>query len=299
MLVHRSRAKRRLLACGVRWGKSTCAAMEAVVALLEPSAGTIGWVVAPSYELANQIFRRVVAAIQTHFKHRVVALDGREQRLVIVNLGGGRSELRAKSADNPVSLLGEGLDFVIVDEAARLKREIWEEHLAQRLIDKDGWALLVSTPAGPGWFFDSFRRGRRGLDSQCASWSSPCWTNPHLDRAVIEAERARLSEEAFLQEFGGQFIGVDSEPCEVCGAPSYDAMGILVMTGDEAYPRCRACGGALNEEGKTLVRRLPNGDPLLIVIRGYEVPDDQRVLPEEGADGDLEVEDEDPPVPAA
>jgi hypothetical protein len=297
--VHRSTAKRRLMACGVRFGKSTCAAMEALAALLEPGTDVRGWVVAPTYELANQIFRRTAAAVQAHLKHRLLELDLREQRLVVLNFGGGRSELRAKSADNAVSLLGEGLDFLIVDEAARLRREIWEEHLAQRLIDKDGWALLISTPAGPGWFYDLFRRGQRGRDPQCASWSSPSWANPHLDRAVIEAERERLSPDAFAQEFGGQFVGVESEPCDVCGAPSREAMGIVVVANREELPRCYACDGALDEEGKTVVRRMPNGDPLLVVIRGYEVPDDQRVLPEEGADGDLEVEDEEPPVVAS
>ena len=36
LLVHRSRAKRRVLACGARFGKSLCAAMEAIAAGLEP-----------------------------------------------------------------------------------------------------------------------------------------------------------------------------------------------------------------------------------------------------------------------
>jgi hypothetical protein len=35
-------------------------------------------------------------------------------------MAGGQSEIRAKSADNPISLLGEGLDWVVVDEAARV-----------------------------------------------------------------------------------------------------------------------------------------------------------------------------------
>jgi hypothetical protein len=42
-LVHRSRAKRRVLACGTRLGKSTCGAMECVAALLEPCESALGW----------------------------------------------------------------------------------------------------------------------------------------------------------------------------------------------------------------------------------------------------------------
>ena len=39
-LVHRSRAPRRIVACGVRWGKSRCAAMEAVLAVEDPRAAS-------------------------------------------------------------------------------------------------------------------------------------------------------------------------------------------------------------------------------------------------------------------
>ena len=51
--VHRSGALRRILACGARWGKTRCAAMEALVAALEPREESMGWVVAPTYELAD------------------------------------------------------------------------------------------------------------------------------------------------------------------------------------------------------------------------------------------------------
>lgn len=47
--VHRSKALRRVLACGVRWGKSTCAAMEAIAAALEPREASLGWFVGPTY----------------------------------------------------------------------------------------------------------------------------------------------------------------------------------------------------------------------------------------------------------
>jgi hypothetical protein len=120
-------------------------------------------------------------------------------------MGGGTSEIRGKSADNPVSLLGEGLDWVIIDEASRLKPAIWQGHLSQRLIDKNGWALLISTPKGKGYFYDLFRRGQ-GKDDEYRSWNYPSWTSPLLDAEVIEAERARLPEAVFRQEYGAEFL---------------------------------------------------------------------------------------------
>jgi len=203
--VHRSRAPRRLLACGVRWGKTLAAAMEGLAAALEPRERSYGWVVAPTYDLADKVFREIVAVVTRRLPHRIVALQEHEKRLILRNMVGSLSEIRAKSSDNPISLLGEGLDWVIVDEAARMKPSIWQGHLSQRLLDRKGWALLISTPRGKGWFYDLFRRGQ-GRDPDYASWNCPSWSNPHLDAEQIERERERLPERVFRQEYGGEFL---------------------------------------------------------------------------------------------
>jgi len=205
--VHASNAARRVVACGVRWGKTTAAAMEGVAAAMAPAERSIGWVVAPTYDLADRVFREIEVVVLEKLKHRLIAKKEAERRILLRNLAGGVSEIRAKSADNPVSLLGEGLDWLVVDEASRLKLTIWQSHLSQRLIDKHGWALLISTPRGKGYFYDLFRRGRGPeRDADYESWNMPTWTNPLLDAAVVEAERARLPERVFAQEYGAQFI---------------------------------------------------------------------------------------------
>ena len=203
--IHDSTASRRVVACGVRWGKTRCAAMEGLAAALAPNERSYGWVVAPTYDLAEKVFREIVYIVTHHLRHRIVTLRDNDRLLVLRNMGGGLSEIRGKSADNPVSLLGEGLDWVIVDEAARLKPSIWQGHLSQRLIDRKGWALLISTPRGKGWFFDLYRTGQGG-DPDHASWNHPSWANPHLDAAVIEQERGRLPESVFRTEYGAEFL---------------------------------------------------------------------------------------------
>ena len=194
--IHNSTAPRRIVACGVRWGKTLCAAMEGLCAAMQPKERSIGWVVAPTYDLADKVYRELIVLAAEHLRHRIIALKESERRLVLRNMAGGVSEIRGKSADNPVSLLGEGLDWVIADEAARLKPTIWESHLSQRLLDKRGWALLISTPKGKGWFYDLFRRGQ-GQDPHYASWNNPSWTNPYVSAELIEQERERLPERVF------------------------------------------------------------------------------------------------------
>ena len=253
LLVHRSQAKGRVLACGSRWGKSLCASMEACAALLEPRDQTLGWLVAPTRDLVDRIFLRVVDTLKARMPHRVLELDLRTQRIVVSNLGGGTSELRGKSADMPVTLLGEALDFLIVDEATRLREEIWQSYLSQRLVDRGGWVLFLSTPNGPGWFHRLYRSGQRKRDADCESWSSPSWTNPQVDAEVIEAERSRLDADVFREQYGGEFVGVEAEPCERCLPPSPEACQVLWLEESELKRRCPDCGELVDEAGRTLV----------------------------------------------
>lgn len=205
-LVHRSKAKRRVLVAGTRTGKSLCAAMEAIAAAMEPKDRSMGWCVGPTLELADKVYREIVIVAAEHLKHRLVELKQHEKKLVLRNLGGGISEIRAKTADNPVSLLGEGLDWLIVDEAARLKPSIWNSFLSQRLIDRDGWALFISTPRGKGWLWELWKRGQDGKDPDYESWRMPSWTNPYLKRELIESERERLPEAVFQQEYEAAWV---------------------------------------------------------------------------------------------
>ena len=55
LLIHRSKQRRRALACGTRFGKSTCASMEIVARLLDPRGGTLGWICAPTYEDSEMV----------------------------------------------------------------------------------------------------------------------------------------------------------------------------------------------------------------------------------------------------
>ena len=273
--VHRSTARYRALACGSRWGKSLAAAMEVVAALLQPADKSLGWVVAPTRDLCDRILERVFATFRQHLAHRIVEDDFRHQRLVVRNLGGGLSTVQGKSAENAVSLLGESLDWLIVEEASKLARVIFENHLAARLVDRRGWALLISTPNGPNWFWHLYRRGQRGRDATHESWRSPSWDNPHLDPEAIEEERRRLPKDAFDQEFGAVFLNADCEPCDTCGGPDRNAAMSHVIVTDGDLPRCKECNQLVTLDGRTVVKLWPGGrrTAKVIWLRAEEEPE--------------------------
>jgi hypothetical protein len=219
--VHNSRARHRVLGCGVRWGKTKCAAHEVVSAALEPTFNpdgslaerSCGWLVGPTYDLADKAYREVRAIFAGRLHYRVKKVHEQQKALWIYNIAGKLCEIRAKTADNEDSLIGEGLDFVVIDEAARMRPSTWQSHLSQRLVDRDGWSLKISSPKGKGWFYEEYRRGLPGAnkDADYESWSAPTWQNPYIRRALIEAQRTRIPERVFRQEFEAEFIEGEGE----------------------------------------------------------------------------------------
>ncbi len=248
--VHESKALRRVVACGVRWGKTSVGVYEVVAALLEPrDADSIGWVVGPDHTVGDRILKLAHRVLEKYSPHRI--LEARNHTLRVRNLAGKVATVEGRSGENPASLLGEGLDWLVVDEAARLKDSVWDEHLSQRLVEKRGWALLLSTPRGAGWFYVAFRRGR-GEDPGYESWTAPTWENPFIDRAAVEAERARLDEATFDQEYGGKFIGHGIPQCEVCGYPRAEHGPVVILIHPEKLGTCDACGHTVMKDGRAL-----------------------------------------------
>jgi hypothetical protein len=132
----------------------------------------------------------------------------------IILPGGGWVQVR--SADNPDSLRGEGLDFVVLDECAFVREEAWSEVLRPSLSDRQGRALFISTPKGHNWFWRHWLRGNDEQQTDWESWQFTTADNPYMDPAEIEAARANLPERIFSQEYlaefrddaGGVFRGV-------------------------------------------------------------------------------------------
>jgi hypothetical protein len=104
-----------------------------------------------------------------------------------------------------VSLLGEGLDWLIFDECAQAQQIIWEQYLRATLTDRMGKALFITTPRGYNWMYELYKRGQSDEFSEWKSRKAPSWENPHLNLTDIEEARQTLSDVAFAQEYGADF----------------------------------------------------------------------------------------------
>lgn len=192
-------ARFRIACCGRRWGKSRLAAMLSLKTALE-KAGRCWWV-APSYAQSSMAWREL-KALADQIPARVVREDARR-----ITLPGG-GEITMKSADAPEALRGEGLDLVVLDEAAYIPEAVWTDAIRPALSDRKGGALLISTPRGYNWFYDMYQRGQEGR-SDWQSWQYPTSDNPLIAPEEIEAARDTLSSRTFSQEYEAQFVSME------------------------------------------------------------------------------------------
>lgn len=196
---HRSRARFRVLTCGRRWGK-TLAACNDMVARVCEHPRSLGWWVTPTYKIGVRGWRLLTRALQG-----IIAPSGIKRGERTIELING-SVIEFRSADNPDSLRGEGVNHLVVDEAAMVPREAWEEALRPTLTDTRGSAVLISTPKGRNFFFELFCRGGDPAFGEWESFCFPTASNPYIAPEEIEEARRTLPVDVFRQEYEAQFL---------------------------------------------------------------------------------------------
>jgi hypothetical protein len=161
------------------------------------------WYVSPIYSQGKMAFRTFLSAAHKGRAEDVFKnISHSEMRIEFIN----GAAMTFKSADNPDNLRGEGLHRVVVDEAARVKREVWEAILRPAVSDTHGRVLFISTPKGKNWFFDLWCRGQDPLQPEFKSWKFPTADNPKVSPGDILQARQSLPVDVFSQEYLAEFL---------------------------------------------------------------------------------------------
>ena len=191
-----------VMVCGRRFGKTTASAMEATFYASQPNKRI--WLVGLSYDKADLMFREIWQKMVVGHQNDIIRASEKD-RFIKFKWG---TVVEAKSADNPDSLVGEGLDLLIIDEAAKVKSKIWDMYLSPTLSDRKGKAIFITTPEGFNWVYDLYLLGKD--DELWESHQAPSWDNhfafPHgkQDQFLLERKR-NMAKEVYEQEYGAKF----------------------------------------------------------------------------------------------
>tara|TARA_R110002020_G_scaffold475902_2_gene714014 strand:- start:1473 stop:2708 length:1236 start_codon:yes stop_codon:yes gene_type:complete len=193
-------ARFRIMSAGRRTGKTFLAVRE--LAKFARLPGKKCLYIAPTYQMCRDI-------IWKDLQNRLGKLNWiaktNESRLELHLVNG--STIALKSGDNPDSLRGGGYDFIVFDETADLKPELWYEATRPALSAQKppGSALFCGTPKGiTNWFKDLYDLGK----STDPDWASYSWTTldgGNVPESEIEAAKRDLDERTFRAEYLASF----------------------------------------------------------------------------------------------
>jgi phage terminase large subunit len=205
--------------CPARASKSYSAAKKALPLVLGRELGddaqsprpTRGWIVGPTYELAEKEFRYLyddlcVKGVKMGWPKPLLSRDSKKGGDLYILTAWG-SEIVGKSADKPQSLLGEQLDWVLLSEAAQLAGDIWTRYLEPRLSTTRGYAILPTTPdAGALWLHELYTKGLEGSGT-IASYSWDVTGNPIYPIEEFEEKKAFYGENhpVFQEQYLGKW----------------------------------------------------------------------------------------------
>ena len=193
----------KIVAAGRRTGKSRLAAWLLIVNALESSKGNVFYV-APTQGQARDIMWQTLLELGNP-----VIVSSHINNLQIKLINGATISL--KGADRPETMRGVSLKFLVMDEYADMKPEVFEQILRPALADQKGNALFIGTPMGRNHFYELYQYAELGDDPTYKAWHFTSYDNPLLDSEEINVAKKSMSSYAFRQEFMASFEARGSE----------------------------------------------------------------------------------------
>lgn len=187
----------KILACGTRWGKTRLCANIVIDKAIKKKIEV--WWVAPTYDLGD----RGLGALYESAPRELFGQENKVKRILPMVSG---SNIQFKTADNPVSLLGKGIDFLVIDEAARIKDDIWHRYLRRTLLDHKGGAIFISTPHGKNYFYELWLKGNDSDQIEFQSWQFPTSANPLIDPLELRKAENDVPDLIWRQEYLAEFL---------------------------------------------------------------------------------------------
>ena len=81
-----------------------------------------------------------------------------------------------KGADRPETMRGVSLSYLVMDEYADMKPDVWELILRPALADRSAPALFIGTPMGRNHFYELYRNAELGDTQTLLHGTTPAMT---------------------------------------------------------------------------------------------------------------------------
>lgn len=195
-------------ACGSKAGK-THGLAEWIILQAWNREQSVCWWCAPTLKQARIAFH-VIGNWLPPDRVRVHRSDANMSYELLKSDGRVWSRIEFRSADNPVSLRGEGVHAAVVDEAGYWDYESYVSVMTT-LTRTRGKLRVISTPKGKNWFFEQWERGwpgnPRSVDNpEYKSYRLPTHDNPFIPRESLAEFEKNMPRDVYRQEILAEFL---------------------------------------------------------------------------------------------
>lgn len=207
----RAVAKRKVIRAGRRGGKTTGAAIIAIEKFLKRCRVLYA---APTTEQLNKFWKECVNALTDPIEAGLFYKNETEH---IIELPGTEQRIRAKTAWNADTLRGDYADILILDEWQLMNEDAWETVGAPMLLDNNGDAIFIYTPASiysrsitkardPRHAAKMFKKALKDKSGRWATFHFTSFDNPTLSKQGLDDISQDMTALAMKQEIYAEDI---------------------------------------------------------------------------------------------
>jgi hypothetical protein len=184
---------------GRQAGKSFTAQNLILKWVLEDNGSVAMWV-SPVYSQAKKVFTELVNSIAGTGLTKSVNKSELEIRFI------NGSTLYFRSGEREDTLRGYTLTYLVIDEAAYIKDNVWSEVLRPTVLVHGKKVLFISTPKGKNWFYNIAMRGGSIEYPQYKTFYATSFDSPFITKEELEEAKLSLPDNIYKQEILAEFI---------------------------------------------------------------------------------------------
>lgn len=189
---------------GRRSGKTLYVTKEEIVCRELLKENKVIWIVAPNYDLTGRAWDILYGLAINELSPIIENINNSKGSFKITTCF--NTIIEAKSADDPKTLVGKGIDLLVVDEAGIMKEKAWKESLMPALIDRKGRAIFIGTPKGKNWFYTLYQKGLDKGQDVYQSWQFSSYANDTIAKNEIDSIALQMDETERRQEIMAEFL---------------------------------------------------------------------------------------------
>ena len=193
--INQSDAKYFVLNIGRQFGKTMLCINQMLYWAINKPGSTIAWV-SPIYKQSKKVFDELERATASSGLFEFNRSD-----LTVKGFG---STIMFFSGERPDNIRGNTFDYLIIDEMAFTRSELWSEVLSATVLVKGKKVVFISTPKGKNHFYNLYLQ--QNYDDRYKSFHFTSYDNPMIDKKDLDERRRSLPDHIFRQEYLAEFM---------------------------------------------------------------------------------------------